>query len=369
MEMKRVVKSSSDLQASASRLGQRLRELRVNAPVQLTQRKLAVLLGASPSTVSMEEKGERLPSPARLTTYARLFSSPRSFAGEPRVLEKDDLTDEELEMFHELERELLELRTEASTEGGTWESGAPERIWRFTDRAPITIVCADVPLEKGKRPSYWDPQDPNYVRAASFADLDALLDLFGHLRAENPSTTVRIRAAADFDREDMGGHVVLLGGVTWNPYARALYSQLRLPVRQRPDQDDVFETMTDSGPEAFPPVLDETGAMVEDVGLFARGPNPKDPAGTLTICSGVTTRGVRGAVLCFADPILHDLREKNQRFIAERFAGHDDYGFLLRVELMPGKDRQPSTPDLTRDGIRLVEWSDGHTRTGSAGQR
>ena len=117
MEMKRVVKSSSDLQASASRLGQRLRELRVNAPVQLTQRKLAVLLGASPSTVSMEEKGERLPSPARLTTYARLFSSPRSFAGEPRVLEKDDLTDEELEMFHELERELRELRTEASTEG------------------------------------------------------------------------------------------------------------------------------------------------------------------------------------------------------------------------------------------------------------
>jgi transcriptional regulator with XRE-family HTH domain len=368
MEMKRVVKSSSELPASASRLGQRLRELRASAPGALTQRKLAELLGTSPSTISMEEKGERLPSAARLTTYARLFSSPRSFAGEPRVLEKEDLTDEELEMFRQLERELLQLRTEASTESGTWESGAPERIWRFTDGAPITIVCADVPLEKDKRPSYWDPQDPNYVRAASFADLDALLDLFGHLRAENPTTTVRIRAAADFGREDMGGHVVLLGGVTWNPYARALYSQLRLPVRQRPDQDDVFETIvTDGQPEAFPPVLDETGAMVEDVGLFARGPNPKDPAGTLTICSGVTTRGVRGAVLCFADPVLHDLREKNQRYIAERFAGHDDYGFLLRVELMPGRDRQPSTPDLTRDGMRRLEWSDGHLRTGSAG--
>jgi transcriptional regulator with XRE-family HTH domain len=371
MEMNRVVKSNSDLPASAaSRLGQRLRELRVNAPVPLTQRKLAQLLGASPSTVSMEEKGERLPSPARLTSYARLFSSPRSFAGEPRLLEKEDLTDEELETFNALEHELLELRREASTEGVSWESAAPERIWQFTDRAPITIVCADVPMEKDKRPSYWDPEDRNYVRAASFADLDALLDLSGHLRAENPATTVRIRAATEVDREEMGGHLVVLGGVAWNRHTRRLFSQLSLPVRQLPKRDDIFESIvTDGEPEEFAPVFDDTGAMVEDVGLFARGPNPQDPAGTLTICGGITTRGVRGAVLCFADPALHDLREKNQRYIVERFAGHEDYGFLLRVELLPGGDRQPSTPDLTRDETRLLEWSDGLVRAGSAGDR
>jgi transcriptional regulator with XRE-family HTH domain len=370
MEMKRVVKSSSELPASASRLGQRLRELRVSAPVQLTQRRLAVLLGTSPSTVSMEEKGERLPSPARLTSYARLFSSPRSFADGGRLLEKEELTDEELEAFEALEHELLELRREASTEGVSWESAAPERIWRFTDGAPITIVCADVPLEKESRPSYWNPEDRNYVRAASFADLDALLDLSGHLRAENPDTTVRIRAATEVVREEMGGHLVVLGGVAWNRYTRHLFAQLSLPVRQLPKRDDVFEvTATEGEPEEFAPVFDETGAMVEDVGLFARSRNPQDPAGTLTICGGVTTRGVRGAVLCFADPVLHDLREKNQRYIAERFAGHEDYGFLLRVELLPGGDRQPNTPDLSRDETRLLEWSDGHVQAGSAGDR
>jgi transcriptional regulator with XRE-family HTH domain len=369
MEMKRVVKSNSDLQASASRLGQRLRELRAKAPVPLTQRRLADLLGASPSTVSMEEKGERLPSPARLTSYARLFSSPRSFAGEPRLLEKEDLTDEELERFNALEHELLELRREASTQGVSGESAAPEGIWQFTDGAPITIVCADVPMEKDKRPSYWNPEDRNYVRAASFADLDALLELFGHLRAENPATTVRIRAATEVVREEIGGHLVLLGGTAWNPYTRRP-SHLRLPIRQLPDRGDVFETIaTDGKPQEFAPIVDDTGAMVEDVGLFARGPNPQDPAGTLTICSGITTRGVRGAVLCFADPALHDLREKNQRYIVERFAGHEDYGFLLRVELLPGPDRQPSTPDLSRDETRLLEWCDGHLQAGSAGGR
>ena len=362
-----MVKSSSDLQASASRLGQRLRELRVNAPGSLTQRKLAELLGTSPSTVSMEEKGERLPSPARLTSYARLFSSPRSFTGAFKMLEKEELTDEELERFTELEGELLELRRKASTEGVSWESVSPERIWRFTDRAPITIVCADVPLEKESRPSYWDPADRNYVRAASFADLDALLDLFGHLRAENPATTVRIRAAREVKREEMGGHLVLLGGVAWNEYARHL--SLRLPVRQLPDRDDVFQTTaTDGNRQEIGPVL-VGSTMVEDVGLFARSPNPLDPAGTLTICGGVTTRGVRGTVLCFADPALHDLREKNQRYIVERFAGHDDYGFLLRVEFLPGGDRPPSTPDLTRDETRLLEWSDGQVQVRSAGQR
>jgi hypothetical protein len=305
-----------------------------------------------------------------LTAYARLFSSSRNLTGEPRLPEEADQTDDELKSSAALERELLELRREASTEGAPREGGAPERIWRFTDAAPITIVCADVPLGEEQQPSYWDPGDRNYVRAASFADLDALLDLFGHLNAENPDTKVRIRAAAELDREDMGGHLVLLGGVAWNPYTAQLFSSLSLPVRQLPERDDVFETTTtDSEPETFGPVLAADGTMAEDVGLFARSPNPQDPAGTLTICGGVTTRGVRGAVLCFADPALHDLREKNQRYIAERFAGNQDYGFLLRVELLPGTSRQPSTPDLTRDETRLLEWSDGDLQAGSAGDR
>ena len=371
MEMKRIVKSHQDLQASApSRLGQRLRSLRVEAPKPLTQRKLAKVMGGSASMVSMEENGERLPSPARLTSYALLFCTDRSFDdGEPKLLTESELTEDEFEEFERLQRELRELRDAVATDVVTDPRafGEAARIWRFGDGAPITIACADVPdsalpvCKDGEtmRPAYWDAHDRNYVRAASLADLDALLDLFGHLKSENPATTVRIRATAELDREEMGGHLVLLGGVAWNPYVEPLSSQLGLPVRQLPERDDVFVSAeTDAEQQEFKPKLDTAGLVTEDVGLFARGPNPMDPAGTLTLCGGITTRGVRGAVLCFADPTLHDLREKNQQFIAERFAASRFFGFLMRVEILPTGPRQPSTPDLTRDDTRLLEWSD-----------
>jgi transcriptional regulator with XRE-family HTH domain len=359
MEMKRVVKNDQVLSISrgASRLGRRLRTLREQAPTNLTQKNLASVLGGSASMISMEENGERLPSPSRLARYARLFCTPRSFADDGlKLLAEAELTEEEVEQLRELELELLGLREVASSDEATEasESSGRERIWRFTDGAPITIVCADVPKEL--RPAYSDDRNLNYVRAAAFADLDALLDLFGHLRAENPATTVRIRAASELSREEMGGHLVLLGGVAWNEQARKLFAQIQLPVRQLPpDKDDIFVTK-DAKPQEFTAKLDK-GVLVEDVGLFTRAPNPMDPAGTLTICGGVTTRGVRGTVLCFADPTLRHLREQNQRFIAERFAGHRSFGFLVRIEVLPGDNGEPSTPDLTKDQTRLLEWA------------
>jgi transcriptional regulator with XRE-family HTH domain len=318
------------------------------------------VLGTSASMISMEENGERLPSVARLAGYARLFCTTRSFLeDQPRFLDDAELTEQEAELLEQLESELLRLREAASV--GAAEVSDPDesrRIWRFTDAAPITIVCADVPDEQ--RPKYSDPRDLNYVRAAAFADLDALLDLFGHLRAENPATTVRIRATSEFSREDMGGHLVVLGGVAWNVYAKQLSAQIQMPVRQDPERGDIFVVQSDGEPREFGAKLDAQGVLVEDVGLFARAPNPQDPAGTLTLCGGVTTRGVRGAVLCFADPTLRDLREQNQRYIAERFAGHSSYGFLIKVEVLPSGNGEPSTPDLMRDETRLFEWAHGH---------
>jgi transcriptional regulator with XRE-family HTH domain len=369
MEMGRVVKSGQDLPSPASaRLGRRLRELREKAPIRLTQRKLADVLGGSASMVSMEESGDRIPSPTRLGDYARLFCTTRSFPGNgPRLLDALELTEEEAEALQELERELLGLR-EAASAGERAELSSPPgaaRIWRFPDGAPITIVCGDLRVgparvPEAKRPGYWDPTDRNYVRAASFADLDALLDLFGHLNAENPTTTVRIRAAVELTREDLSGHLVMLGGFAWNQYTRQLSEQLGLPVRQDPEHEDAFVRTTDAEPKDFEAKVDGHGNLLEDVGLFARGPNPLDPAGTVTICGGVTTRGVRGAVLCFADPTLRDLRERNQRFISERFAGCSSFGFLMRVEVLPTDNREPRTPDLTKDETRLLEWSHDH---------
>ena len=79
-----------------------------------------------------------------------------------------------------------------------------------------------------------DAQDPNYTHLQAYADLDALIELFGHIRAENdPLFPVSFKLASKVTADDLSGHLVLLGGVAWNDLTRHLLRSLtRLPVRQ-----------------------------------------------------------------------------------------------------------------------------------------
>src|SRR2546422_7904936 len=104
---------------AAVRLARRLRELRERAYTRLTQEELGRALGGgvdegvSPATISMWENpaSDRLPPPNRITAYARLFCTPRSFdQGVPRLIPERELTEEERTRLGELRRELLELR-------------------------------------------------------------------------------------------------------------------------------------------------------------------------------------------------------------------------------------------------------------------
>jgi transcriptional regulator with XRE-family HTH domain len=345
------------LSSAAVRLARRLRSLREEEVPSLTQRAqhltqqdLAQALGdgkqLSVATISMWESGARVPTRARLTAYARLFCTPRSFAGDrPRLLKQGELDHDEMERFVELESELLDLRN-AAVVGDARSVDRPEHVLRFNDGAPVTIVCADVP--KDQWPPYADPRHRNFVRSSSFADLDALLDLFGYLRAENPSASVRIRAARDLKAEEVTDNLILLGGVVWNEATRMFAAQIDLPVQQDASREDIF-LVTDDGPREFGPTLDD-GVVVEDVGLFARAPNPRAPTQSVTFCNGVTTRGVRGAVQCFTDP---NLQGPNEQYAHKRFSGHTSWGLLMRIGVLNG---EPLTPDLRRDETRLYEW-------------
>jgi hypothetical protein len=97
------------------------------------------------------------------------------------------------------------------------------------------------------------------------------------------------------------------------------------------------------------------GELVEDVGFFARGENPAAPLRTLTICSGVTTRGVRGAARCFIDP---ELRDRNEQYLIPRFPDGSTYCIVMRVPVVNG---DPLTPDLSVARNRLFEWCDVST--------
>lgn len=121
-----------------------------------------------------------------------------------------------------------ELRTRSPWEG----------LWHFPDRSPITLVCARLPAELRVNEAYSSPDSPDCVELYSYSDLDALMELYGHVYAANPGVAVNHRLADELAAEDLTNHLVLLGGVDWNDMTRRVMSALNLPVTQDRREDD-----------------------------------------------------------------------------------------------------------------------------------
>jgi hypothetical protein len=218
------------------------------------------------------------------------------------------------------------------------------------------LVCAELP--EPDRPTYADRGNPDYVELFSYADLDSLMELHGHIRAENPASDVFFRTAPQVRPDDLSGHVVLIGGVAWNDVTSRLIAQLDLPVEQvdgGSSGPDIFVTRGPGRGAEFGPRMARTAhgdELAEDVGVLARAPNPLNSSRTLTICNGVHTRGVLGAVRSLTDATL---RAQNAEYLASRFADAPAFGLLMRVIVLRG---QAFTPDLSVAHTRLLEWPD-----------
>jgi hypothetical protein len=353
---------SRDLRLSQRRLARRLRALREEhwPGVRVTQSALAAALGQDrqlgDTLISSWESqtNPKLPPPHRLRAYATFFATQRSVAaGGPRLLDEAELTEQERRDRDALAEELLALRAAAAGDGVEVLGPPPRRTWLFEDGAPVVIVCGEVPVEQ--RPTYASPDNPNFVELLRYADLDALMELRGHVRAENPRSGVFFRLGTQLRADDVSGHVVLLGGSWFNPATAWFAGRLHLPIEQvtnSADQRDTF-VRRDGSRRRFEPVFDQGGlGLVEDVGLLVRTPNPLNAARTLTICGGVYTRGVLGAVRCLTDA---QLRERNEAYLAERFDGSRTFGLLMRVPVLDGG---AITPDLQIPDNRLLEWSE-----------
>ncbi len=90
----------------------------------------------------------------------------------------------------------MHLRSGASSVGtAPVSAGQPNPVsaplnggpWSFVDGEDVKIVCARWPDEKLADIPYTDVADPYDVQLLTCAELDALFELFGHLRAFNPS--------------------------------------------------------------------------------------------------------------------------------------------------------------------------------------
>lgn len=345
----------------ALRLANRLRELRERAFVRLTQSQLGQAFGTpddplSPAAISMWENpaSGRLPPASRLEAYALLFCTPRSFEGRVHMLSVDELTPLELGRREELRQELLELRDRAESHQGVPSPGRAESMWHFPDGSRITLVCDRLPPDL--RPPQADPGHPNYVRLAGFADLDALIDIYGAIRAYNPTSRVVITAGEDLRQRDVANHLVLIGGRVWKTVMPWFSRIFPIPIEAGDpfDRGAIVVHDPDGTEREFKYTLVD-GVLVEDVGFFARGENPAAPLRTLTIFSGVTTRGVHGSARCFIDP---EMRSRNEEYLNPRFPEGSTYCIVMRV---PVVNREALTPDLSVAENRLFEWDDRST--------
>ncbi len=228
---------------------------------------------------------------------------------------------------------------------------------------------------------YANPWHPNAISTLHNGDADAVLELVGHVRAENPGIDVRWVSPDELGPDDLTGHVIVLGGADLVSGGRTrtlgyLRQRLDLPVFARlpeggdPEYDSEFVVAVDGegrpdpqGPrtEVYEPrfVLDREGHRVldhgyprleYDVALLGRFANPLNLSATVTLCSGIFSRGTYGAVRALTDATL---RARNERYLAGHF-DLQNFWLLLHVPVFPGPAGALTlTPDVTRPFHRL----------------
>jgi transcriptional regulator with XRE-family HTH domain len=405
-------------------LGQRLRALRQRWPgLTVRQRDIAVAFGSmvdgklvplSLTAVSGWETGRETPTAERLQSYARFFASPRTMQDDEtvRLLPDEELSDEEQGALKTLETELLSLRERqinppvisspvppesaaiAAPSAPTqpvWPAEEPvavesERFWRFPDGQPIFIVCSKVLDPTLLNHPYANPLHPNYMPLMLFADGLAVVELFGHLRAENPGSDVRFKTHDEIDADDLSGHVVIIGGGDVNPYFEWFSDRMDVPISGAaigPDNDDdttptdeaaftVYERDSTGKNKVLAthrPIIkgtvpvslvrsdgsvseEEWPNLVYDLALLARQPNPLNTTATATLCHGLYGNGTYGIVRAFTDARL---RDANERYRRERFGDSEEFYMVVRVPCNQ-KLGVTTTPDLNRKFNRALEW-------------
>src|SRR5215472_8226880 len=370
-------------EGSRQALAQRLRTLREGhwPGKKVNQAQLAEALSGDgrrsvsvPLISSWESRtNPTVPPVSRIEDIATFFATPRSFDGQAgHLLSSDEMTTEEQAQRQRLLEELIRLRNEAlGTPSVTWHGmtipGSLQEIARSLSTTPyrygpgerITIVCGLLPEDMRKQMPYTNPLDPDYIELYRFSELDALLELFGHLRAANPTSPVGYRAAEQLARDDYTGHLISLGGVDWNPTTTRTLDRLQLPVTQVADWKKeggaYFEvTAPDGRKVAHRPVLKEShgrSILREDVALFARAMSPFNRERFVTICNGMYGRGTYGAVRALTD---ERFRDRNAEYIESKFGGSEAFCILTRV---PVEGAETLTPDWTAPGTVLFEWA------------
>ncbi len=374
--------------------------------VNVTQKQVADAMSTSTALVSSWESGGAVPPEDRLRQYARFFCTHRSIESRPAVLiPQDDLNADEERQRADLVDALVRLREEALHKPIAEAKDKGElggRFWYFSDEQPLTILHTpfsrrqvlgagqeDAELGSQLTPVQQytlNPTHPNWIRNLSNADIDGLIELVGHVRAENPSLDTKWRPSDTIiAADDYTGHTVILGGGDSLLVGAAtgtvgdLWRLMELPIEiQQTGDDEEFDiqfvvTTDDNGDPAFggpgrefygprfrrdesspgrPRILRHGVPVLEyDAALIARRPNPLNAAATVTVCTGLFSRGTYGAVRAFTDA---SLRTRNEEYVTKNL-DPERFWMLIQVPVFGGE--RTITPDLSRPVHRLKSSS------------
>jgi hypothetical protein len=360
-------------QDSRQLLAHRLRLLREESwpGRKITQTQLARALGgvSVPLISSWESQtNPRIPPLPRLESYAMLFATSRSFETEPPALiSPQDMSDEERQAMSELKQELAKLRSNAMRAGAEPQElprvdqvseSLSKGPWYFPDVNRVVIVCAQWPQDMLTKIPYTEIGDPDYIEMLTYSELDALFEVWGHLRAANPASPVGFRVAGKLTNDDYTSHLVTLGGIDWNTTTSSALRMLELPVKQiaewKTEGGQYFEVEENGTKTQHRPVLekkDNKETLYEDIALFARAVNPYNRKRSITICNGMYGRGTYGVVRALTD---ERFRDRNAEYLQSRFGDSDSFCILTRVPVVNGATL---TPDWTTGDYTLFEWS------------
>jgi transcriptional regulator with XRE-family HTH domain len=351
-------------------LARRLKALRKDRSIP--QRTLADALGVSVALVSAweSETNPATPPRSRIRDLATFYASERSWSGDRgHLLRDDELSADERNYREELARSLRSFVADPSRPMVLPVAEETRSTLWFPPGQDIRIVCGKLDDLETKGHPYTQDENLNHTDLLTFADADALIELFGFLRKVNPDSDVRFIRA---DRllnvsspDDLASHLILLGGVGLNALTSSALRRAGLPIQQIEDQSvtDEGEVFTLPDGSRYLPEMTADHTVLEDVGLFARTPNPFHSGRTLTIFNGVFARGVHGAVRALTD---NKFRRQNEQYLTSRFADTDRFAILMRVPVLIGNAQ---TPDLQNAPTRLYEWrGDAVPRKDSSGR-
>ena len=164
---------------------------------------------------------------------------------------------------------------------------------------------------------YTDPWDPDFIELYRYSDLDALLELFGHLRATNPTSPCRA-SGLRISLRLMTTRDIWSCWAEWTGMMRRVRSSTdcnslssRSAGWMRHEPGDAYFEVTDGDGRStiHRPRLDESHGrkiLREDVALFARAVSPFNRKRFVTICNGMYGRGTYGAVRALTDERFRD---------------------------------------------------------------